>query len=351
MPSARTSTSRAAALPQRRTPRRPRPAWVLRSAAAAAAAAAMTLAGPASLAQTAYPSKPVRIIVPLAAASAVDNAARLVAQKMTDQMSQQVVVENQPGAAGLIGADHVAKSPPDGYVLGGFNDSIVTMLPNLYPRMPWDPLKDFAPVCLVATIEWGLVAATSTPYKSAADLIADAKANPGKINYSSGGNGSPQHIAMGLFASSAGISLTHVPYKGATQAAMDVASGQVAVAFLGLSTVTSLVRAGKMRLIGIPTAHRLAAFPDTPTVAESGLPGFEFSAWFALFAPANTPPAIIARLNAEVRKALAAPDVRDKLVAQGFTLRGSSPEELGTITRAQLTRYARLIKDAGIVGE
>jgi len=217
--------------------------------------------------------------------------------------------------------------------------------------MPWDPLKDFAPVCLVATIEWGLVAATNTAFKTAGDLIAAAKADPGKINYSSGGNGSPQHIAMGLFASSAGISLTHVPYKGATQAALDVASGQIAVAFLGLSTVTSLVRGGRMKLLGVPTARRLPAFPDTPTVAESGLPGFEFNSWFALVAPAKTPPEVIARLNAEVLKALAAPDIREKLVAQGFTLRGSSAEELGTITRAQLARYARLIKDAGIVGE
>jgi tripartite-type tricarboxylate transporter receptor subunit TctC len=304
-----------------------------------------------AIAQTRYPAKPVRIIVPLAAASAVDNAARLLAQKMSDNLGQQIVVENQPGAAGLIGADHVAKATPDGYTLGGFNDSVLTMLPNLYAHMPWDPVKDFAPVSLVATIEWGLVAANNTPFNSAADLIAAAKASPGTINYSSGGNGSPQHIAMGLFAASAGISLTHVPYKGATQAALDVASGQIAVAFLGLSTITTLVRGGRMKLLAVTTPRRLPSFPDTPTVGESGLPGFEFNSWFALVAPAKTPADVIVSLNGEIVKALAAPEIRDKLIAQGFTIRGSSPEELGATTRAQLARYARLIKEAGIVGE
>jgi tripartite-type tricarboxylate transporter receptor subunit TctC len=299
----------------------------------------------------AYPAHPVHIIVPLAAASAVDNAARLIAQKMADHLGQQFVVENQPGAAGLIGAERVAKAAPDGYTLGGFNDSIITMLPNLYAHMTWDPLKDFTPICLVATIEWGLVAANNTPFKSAADVIAAAKAQPGKITYGSGGNGSPQHIGMGLFGSSAGISLTHVPYKGATQAALGVASGEVAVAFLGLSTVTGLVHSGKMRLLGIPTQQRLPAFRGTPTIAESGLPGFEFNSWFALVAPAKTPPEIVERLNAEVVRTLALPEVRDNLVAQGFTIRGSSPEELDRITRSQLTRYGRLMKEAGIVME
>src|SRR5205814_7414082 len=188
-------------------------------------------------AQPAYPSRTIQIIVPLAAASAVDNAARILAQRMSENMGQAIVIENQPGAAGLIGTDRVAKAAPDGYIIGGFNDSIMTMLPNLHATMPWDILKDFEPISLVATVEWGLVANNDAPYKPAADLIAAAKANPGKINYGSGGNGSPQHVAMEVFASAAGISLTHVPYRGATQAALDVASGQVQVAFQGLATV------------------------------------------------------------------------------------------------------------------
>src|SRR3954447_24954724 len=193
--------------------------------------ATLLLALPAALpfaasAQAPFPSKPILMVVPLAAGSAVDAAARIVAQRMSINMGQSIVIENQPGAAGLIGADRVAKAAPDGYTIGGFNDSIMTMLPNLYAKMPWDIVKDFEPVSLVATVEWGLVANSNAPYKSAADLIAAAKSSPGKIDYASGGNGSPQHIAMALFASSAGVSLTHVPYKGATQAAADVAAGQ-----------------------------------------------------------------------------------------------------------------------------
>ena len=187
-----------------------------------------------------YPNKPIRMIVPLAAASAVDNAARIVTQKMSANMGQQIVIENQPGAVGLIGAERVAKAAPDGYTLGGFNDSIMTMLPNMGTKPPWDILRDFEPVSLVATIEWGLVANNDSAYRSAADLVAAARVRPGEINFGSGGNGSPQHIAMALFASSAGIRLTHVPYKGASQAALGVAAGEVPVAFQGLATVASL---------------------------------------------------------------------------------------------------------------
>jgi tripartite-type tricarboxylate transporter receptor subunit TctC len=311
-------------------------------------AAGLGAGAPVAWAQSAYPTRTIQMIIPLAAASAVDNAARIVAQRMAQNIGQAIVVENQPGAAGLIGAERVAKAVPDGYTIGGFNDSIMTMLPNLHATMPWDILKDFEPISLVATVEWGLVVNNDAPYKTAADLIAAAKANPGKINYGSGGNGSPQHVAMEVFATTAGISLTHVPYRGATQAALDVASGQVTVAFQGLSTVTSLIRGGKLRLLAVTTRNRLSQFPDVPTVSESGLPGFEFNSWFALMAPAHTPKPIIARLNEEVQKALADPDVRERLNAQGLTIRGSSPEELGTATRAQLAKYARVMKEANI---
>jgi len=288
------------------------------------------------------------MIVPLAAASAVDNAARLVAHRMAENMNGAIAVENVPGAAGLIGTERVAKSAPDGYTIAGFNDSIMTMLPNLHAKMPWDIQRDFEPVSLVATVEWGLVAANGAPYANAADLIAAAKAAPGKINYGSGGNGSPQHIAMALFASTAGISLTHIPYKGATQAALDVASGQIPVAFQGLATVATLARGGKLRLIGVATPVRHPQFPEVPTVSESGLPGFEFNSWFAVMVPAGTPKDIIARLHAEIVRALADPGVREKLNAQGLTPRGSTPEELRKSTAEQLAKYARLMKQAGI---
>ena len=315
------------------------------------ALAALAVALPMLAGAETYPARPIRMIIPLAAASAVDNAARIVAQHMSATLGQQIVIENQPGASGQIGADKVAKAAPDGYTLGGFNDSIMTMLPNLYRTLPWDTLRDFEPVSLVATIEWGLVASNAAPYKSAADLIADAKARPGKVDFGSGGIGSPQHIAMALFASSAGIKLTHVPYKGASQAALGVAGGEVPVAFQGIATVASLVRGGKARLIGVATPERLPQFPDVPRVAESGLPGYEFNSWFTIMAPAGTPKEIVARLHAEIVKALADPDVRARFVDQGLTVRGTSPEELGTATREQLARYGKLFKDAGIKAE
>ena len=307
---------------------------------------------PIVAAQSAYPTKPIHMVVPLAAGSAVDNAMRILTQRMSENMGQGIVVDNQPGAAGLIGAERVAKAAPDGYTIGGFNDSIMTMLPNLHAKLSWDILKDFEPVSLVATVEWGLVTSNDSPYRSAADLIAAAKANPGKINYGSGGNGSPQHVAMELFASAAGISLTHVPYKGATQAAVGVAAGEVTVAFQGLATVAGLAKGGKLRLIAVTFfllfVYVTVEFAEVPTVSESGLTGFEFNSWATVLAPAGTPKEIVARLNAEIVKALAAPDVREKLIAQGLTPRGSTPEELRQATREQLARYATLMKQAGI---
>ena len=301
--------------------------------------------------QSTYPTKPIRMIVPLAAGSAVDNAARILAQKMSQNMGASIVIENLAGAAGAIGADRVAKSAPDGYTIAGFNDSIMTMVPNLQYTLGWDIIKDFEPISLVATVEWGIVVNNDTPFRSAADVIAAAKAAPGKLNYGSGGNGSPQHIAAALFSSSAGIQMTHVPYKGATQAAVGVAGGDVPIAFQGLATVNSLIKAGKLRLIGVTTPKPLAQFPDVPTVSTTGLPGFEFNSWFAVMAPAGTPKDIVSRLNAEIVKALADPSVHASFIAQGLTPRGSSASELGTATKDQLAKYARLIKQAGISAE
>jgi tripartite-type tricarboxylate transporter receptor subunit TctC len=308
------------------------------------------LFGTLSLAQTAYPNKPIKMIVPLAAGSAVDNAARIVAQKMTTNMGQGIVIENLLGAAGAIGADKVAKSAPDGYTLGGYNDSIMTMLPNM-KQQPWDILKDFEPVSLVATVEWGLVVNVDSPIKTVADFIAAAKKDPGKLNYGSGGNGSPQHIAMALFASQAGINVTHVPYKGATQAAVGVAGKEVDAAFQGIATVNSLVQAGKLRLIAVTTSKRIPQFASVPTVNESGLAGFEFNSWFAIMAPAGTPKAITDQLQKEITKALADSEVQNKLIQLGLTPRGTTPDELGKAIRSQLTRYGKLIKDAGIKGD
>ena len=314
------------------------------------AASILVFAG-AAQAQSNYPNKPIKMIIPLAAGSAVDNAARVLTQKMSLSLGQNIVIENIPGSAGLIGADRVAKAAPDGYTIGGFNDSILTMVPHIYPRIPWNALTDFDPLSLVATVEWGLVVKTDSPYKTVGDFIAAAKAAPGKLNYSSGGSGSPQHLAMALFASRAYIDAMHVPYKGATPAAVAVAAGEVHASFQGLGTVTSLLQANKVRLLAVSTTKRLAQYPDVPTVDESGLKNFFFNSWFAMVVPTGTPKNIVERLNAEMRKALADPETRDKLVALGMTLRGSSAPELGAATKEQFNLYHKLIQDNGIKGD
>lgn len=316
-----------------------------------AAACALTTFALTATAQSGYPNKPIKMIIPLAAGSAVDNAARILTAKMSQGLGQNIVIENQAGSAGLIGADRVAKAAPDGYTLGGFNDSVLTMIPHIYPKSPWNALTDFDPLSLAATIEWGLVVKTDSPYKTVADFIAAAKATPGKLNYGSGGNGSPQHIAMALFATRAGINTQHVPYKGATPAAVAVAAGEVDAAFQGLGTVTSLIQGGKLRLLAVSSHKRLNQYPNVPTVDESGLKDFFFNSWFAMVVPTGTPKDIVDRLNAEMRKALADPETRDKLIAIGLTLRGSSPAELGNATKDQFNLYKKLIADNGIKAE
>ena len=295
-----------------------------------------------------YPNKPIKLIIPLAAGSAVDSAARIVMQKVSTSLGMGIAIDNQPGAAGLIGADHVAKSAPDGYTLGGFNDSIMTVLPNLQSKMPWDILRDFDPVSLVATVEWGLVVPFDSSIKNAADLIAKAKRNATPLTFSSGGNGSPQHISMELFANQAKISMMHVPYKGATQAAVAVAASEVDAAFIGLATVTALAKAGKLRIIAVSTPTRLPQFADIPTVSESGLSGFEFNSWFALMAPSGMPKNAIKILDNEINKALKDKAVIDQLIAQGLTPRGVNSGELAIMLKAQLARYQSLIKQANI---
>lgn len=298
-----------------------------------------------------YPQKPIKLIVPLAAGSAVDNAARIVMQKVATNLGIGIAIENQAGAAGLIGADKVAKSAPDGYTLGGFNDSIMTMLPNLQAKMPWDIQKDFEPISLVATVEWGVVVPSDSNIRTAADLIAAAKKSPGQLNYGSGGNGSPQHIAMALFSSQAGVQLTHVPYKGATQAAVGVAGHEVQVAFQGIATVSSLIKAGKLRLIAVTTPKRLPQFPEVPTVSESGLSGFEFNSWYAMMAPAGTPKPILQKLHAEIVKAISDPAIKEQLLGLGLTPKGTSPDELAADLKTQFAKYGNLIRQANITLE
>jgi tripartite-type tricarboxylate transporter receptor subunit TctC len=314
------------------------------------AAAVALAAGVMQQARAEYPERSITMIIPLAAASAVDNTARLVAQEMGKLLGQSIVVENIPGAAGAIGANRVATANPDGYTIGAFNDSILTMVPNL-TKTPWDPLTSFAPVSLVSTLDWGLVATPGLPYKNAGDLIAAAKAAPGRIEYASGGIGSPQHIAMALFASKNKIDMVHVPYKGASPAAVGVASGEAKVAFQALATVKGLVDSKRLTLLGVASDQPIAEMPGVPTIGESGSPGFIFSSWFVVVAPSKTPPAVIEKLNATIKQVLQMPEVKAKLAAQGARPVGSSPEELARRTKEGYATYGQLIRDNHIQAE
>ena len=312
---------------------------------------AMLLTALVAHSQSVYPNKPIRMLIPLAPGSAVDNAARILAQKMATQMGQAIVTENLPGSSGLIGADQVARAAPDGYTLGGFNDSILTMVPNIYPKVPWNALTDFAPVSLVATVEWGLLVKEDSPYKTVADFIAAAKAAPGKLNYGSGGIGSPQHIAMAQFTTRTGINVAHDPYKGATPGAVAVAAGEVDAGFQGLAPAMALIQSHRLRLLAVSTPKRLPQFPNVPTMEEAGVKDFFFNSWFALVAPAGTPPAIIERLNAEIQKTLLDPVLRARFDSYGLTIRGSSAKELGEQTKKQFEMYRQLIKANHISAE
>ncbi len=304
-----------------------------------------------AFAQGGYPNKPIRMIVPLAAGSAVDVAARLLAQKMSENMGQSIVVENIVGASGIIGADKLAKSAPDGYTIGGFNDSVLTMVPNLNKSTPFNPITDFAHISKVATIEFSISVGTNSPYKTAAELVAAAKSAPGRITYASGGNGSPQHMGGALFAAHTGIDIKHVPYRGANQAAQDVAGGQVDVTFQGIATVAALAKGGKLRLIGVMADNRQPEYPDSPTLKEQGIQGFDFSTWFALTAPKGTPKEIVDRLQREVVKALADPVIKERYAGLGLQRDGTTPAELTSLVRDQLARYGKAIRDNNITAE
>ena len=297
-----------------------------------------------------YPAKPILLIMPLQAASAVDVMIRIVAQKMGDNMGRTIVIENQPGAAGSIGAERLKKAAPDGYTLGALNDSILTMIPNIR-QAPYDPVRDFAPVGVVAGITWVMVVNNDLPAKTVPEFIALAKSRPGRIDYSSGGNGSPQHVAMEAFKAATGIYLVHIPYRGATQAALDVISNQVQTHMGAVSIVLPHIQSGRLRALGVPSATRSPLLPNVPTMTEAGVSGFEWQTWAAIVAPVGTPKPIVDRLNAELLKAVGAPDVREKLIAQGLEPIGSAPEEVTRRTLAGLKRMSEVVKRAGIQAE
>ena len=299
-----------------------------------------------AVAQT-YPVKPVRIVVPFPAGGGVDLTARTVGQKLSDYLGQQMVIDNRAGAAGTIGAENVAKSPPDGYSLLVAGPGSVAVAPLLFPKLGYNPLKDLAPITMLVTMPYIIVMHPSIPAKNAKELIALAKANPGKLNMASGGAGTGQHLAGELFNVMAGIKMVHIPYKGTAPAIADIMGGHADLTFSDPSVLPQL-QSGRLKAIGVSGTKRYPPLPDVPTVAESGLPGFDALNWYPMMAPAGTPRDIIMRLNSDAIKALAAPDVKEKLMAQGLIPTPMTPEQLGQFIREDYERWAKVIKAANV---
>ena len=299
-------------------------------------------------AQAPFPTRPIRLVVPAPAGDGSDALARSIAQELAAGLGQQVMIDNRPGAGGSIASDTVAKAAPDGHTLILGNGSSHGVTPSLYPRLPYDALKDFAPIPLVATAPNVLVVSASLPVHTVQDFLAYARARPGQLHIASGGNGSLSHLSAELFKRMADVDLVHVPYKGAAPGLTDVAAGQVAAMVINIPSAQALLKAGRLQALATTGRQRAAALPEVPTLDEAGLKGYETTSWFALLAPARTPTAVIERLQQEIARALATPAVRERLAAQGLTPVGSTPAQFDAFMRAEIAKYARVIKDAGV---
>ena len=294
-----------------------------------------------------FPSRPVKLIVPFPPGGSLDIVGRAIAQKLTEAWGQSVVVDNRPGAGGNIGADLVAKAAPDGYtvVMGALSTHAVN--PSLYPKMPYDAVKDFAPITLVAITPNVLVVNASLPVGSAKEFVAYAKANSGKLAFGSGSNGSAGHLAGELFKVDTATDIVHVPYKGGAPATQGLLAGDTQFMFDNLANAMPQVKAGKLKALAVTTAGRSKLAPELPTMAEAGLPGFDISTWFGLLAPAGTPRPVIDKWNAEVVKILNSPDMRERLTAQGAEPAPTTPEEFAAFIRSEVLKYARIVKVSG----
>ena len=312
--------------------------------------AALLIAASGLVHAQAYPSKTIKIVVPFAVGGIADTFGRVIAQKLTDTWGQPVIVENKTGAGGNIGADFVAKSPPDGYTLVIGNIGTHAVNPFLMKSMPFDPQKDFVPVAHLMNAEGLLVVNPELPVKTVADLIAYGKANPGKLSYASAGIGTSGHLAGELFKLTAKVDMVHVPYKGNTPAISDVIGGQAHMIFATMPTVIQQARSGRLRAVASLGSTRAPATPDVPTIAET-LPGFEVNNWIGLFAPAGTPMEIVTRLNAEVQKIMHAPEVEKRLENEGARFVASTPESFAAFQRAESTKWGKAIQEAGIKAE
>ena len=316
------------------------------AAGVALATAALFAAAPAS-AQGAFPSKPVTIVAAFPPGGTVDLLARVLGPKLADEWKQPVVVENKAGASGVVGSQFVQRAAPDGHVLMVIPITHVTNS-SLMKSVPFDPIRDFTAVTLLASQPIMLVANKSQPFKSVQELIVYAKANPGKLNCGSGGNGTSQHLACELFKSQARVDIKHIPYKGNAAAMTDVIGGQIELLFDQMATAVPHVKGDRVRALAVTTSTRAAAMPEVPTVAESGVPGFETTAWFGVVGPAGMPKDVADRIQASYARALAQPDIKEKLAAQGLTLVGNKPEEFGAYMQAEMGKWAKVIQEAGI---
>lgn len=301
----------------------------------------------AALAQ--YPTKPVHIVVPYPAGGAVDAFARVLTQQLSEMWGQQVVVDNRPGASTMIGAEQVAKSPPDGYTLLLTAELTLVIVPHLYEKIPYDPLRDFAPVVALVSATQALVANPSLPVKTVKDLVALAKAKPGQLTFGSFGNGSTGHLNMEVLQAMTGARFNHIPYNGAGPAMNDVIGGHIDFMLAALSIVKGNVQAGKLHMIGVGSNHRSGEFPDVPTLSESGAPGFEAKSWFGLVAPAGTPPDVIKKINQDVTRVISDHAFAEKyLAAQGLESITGTPEQFAAFVRAETVRWGKIVTDADV---
>jgi tripartite-type tricarboxylate transporter receptor subunit TctC len=295
----------------------------------------------------AWPSKPIKWIVPFAPGGTTDILARTISEKLSQALGQPVIIENKPGAGGGVGAEFTAKAPADGYTIMGGTISTHAINASLYKSLPYDPIKDFAPITLIARVPNMLVVNPDVPAKNVAELIALMKANPAKYTFASSGNGTSQHLSGELFKAMAGVDMQHIPYKGSPPALQDVVAGQVTMTFDNITTAWPLAKAGKLRALAVTTAKRSSIAPDVPTLAESGLAGYEVGSWQGAFAPAGTPPEIVKRLNAEMVKIINSPDVREKLVGLGAEPVANTPEEFGALVKTEVVKWADVVKKSG----
>ncbi len=306
---------------------------------------AAALLAPIASAQS-WPDKPIRVIVSVPAGATPDVTVRLVAPALAQQLGQPLVVDNRGGAGGLIGAEIVANSAPDGYTLFVSSPGALTILPHLR-KVPYDTLRDFAPVSLISVGPFVLITHPAVPVKSVKELIALARAQPGKLNYASAGNGVANHLAMELFKQMAGVDITHVPYKGAPQAVTDVVAGHMNMMFNSIAPIVGHIKAGRVRVLGIASGKRSPQMPDVPTISEAGVPGYEAENWFGLFAPAKTPKRIIVRLNEAVVKVVRTPEIQSQFAVLGADAVGNSPEEFSAFVRRDMEKYAKVVKLSG----